>query len=258
MLVVEGLLPLAWLLVWIWGIFDYPRQAPWLSKPEKEYLDSTFQKELVEREPVSKEVFWRSIFAPQVLLLALIKLLMLSGQLGYLFWLPSALGSYKNLSNFMIGILYTFPFVVGALSLLYNSAHSDRFHERRAHVAVAMGIGGIALFAGVLTITRFPLISYLLVCVAAIGAFAGLGPFWAIPTEWFSRKMAGSIAGFVNGVGNIGGILGPLLVGYLNKRSGNFLYGFALLASFMVAGAILPLFLRPPAHQRTTTVSLAA
>jgi nitrate/nitrite transporter NarK len=82
-------------------------------------------------------------------------------------------------------------------------------------------------------------LAYILVCLAAIGAFAPLGPFWAIPTEMFSRKMAGSIIGVVNGIGNLGGFVGPTLVGYLNKRTGNFDAGFALLGGFMLLGAAL-------------------
>jgi nitrate/nitrite transporter NarK len=84
-----------------------------------------------------------------------------------------------------------------------------------------------------------------MVCLAAIGAFAPLGPFWAIPTEVFSRKMAGSVVGFINGIGNLGGFLGPLLVGYLNKRTGNFSLGFAMLGAFMLIGAALTFGLTP-------------
>jgi MFS family permease len=31
MLIVEGMFPLLWLVVWITGIYDYPSQAPWIS-----------------------------------------------------------------------------------------------------------------------------------------------------------------------------------------------------------------------------------
>jgi len=239
MLVVEGLFPLMWLIVWTMSIHDYPREAPWISVEERESLERTFQQEVQEREPVDLEVYWRVLLGPQVLLLALIKLLMLSGQLGYLFWLPSALEKNRSVSNTLAGALYTVPFIVGAVSLVLVSAHSDKTRERPRHVAAPMIVGGLALFGGVLISGQSSIPAYLLVCLAAIGTFAPLGPFWAIPTEWFSRKMAGSIAGLVNGVGNLGGFLGPILVGYLNKRTGSFIYGFGLLSIFMLIGAAL-------------------
>jgi MFS family permease len=246
MLVIEGLFPLIWLIAWMALIYDYPREAPWISAGEREYLESTFHREVALRDLADREVYWRALFSSQVLLLALIKLLMLSGQLGYLFWLPSAIEKTRNMSNFVAGVLYTIPFLVAAISLLLVSSRSDRTRERRGHVALPMIVGGLALFGGVLISGRWPILAFLLICLAGVGAFAPLGPFWSIPTEWFSRKMAGSIAGFVNGIGNLGGFFGPLLVGYLNKRTGSFAYGFGLLSVFMLSGAGLTYALVPP------------
>jgi sugar phosphate permease len=245
MLAVEGAFPLLWVLAWILCIYDYPRQAPWISAGERDHLETEYRRDVAAREPADHEYFLRALFAPQVLLLTTIKLLMLSGQLGYLFWLPSAIEKAKTTSHFITSLLYMIPFVVGAVSLVLISQSSDKKNERRGHVAFAMAIGGLALFGGVLTNEVSPAFSYGLVCLAAIGAFAPLGPFWAIPTEVFSRKMAGSVVGFINGIGNLGGFFGPFLVGYLNKRTGNFTSGFAMLGAFMLIGAALTFGLTP-------------
>ena len=245
MLAVEGAFPLLWVLAWILCIYDYPRQAPWISAGERDHLETEYRRDVAAREPADHEYFLRALFAPQVLLLTMIKLLMLSGQLGYLFWLPSAIEKAKTTSHFITSLLYMIPFVVGAVSLVLISRSSDKKNERRGHVAFAMAIGGLALFGGVLTNEVSPIFSYALVCLAAVGAFAPLGPFWAIPTEVFSRKMAGSVVGFINGIGNLGGFLGPVLVGYLNKRTGNFTSGFAMLGAFMLIGAALTFGLTP-------------
>jgi MFS family permease len=245
MLAVEGAFPLLWVLAWILCIYDYPRQAPWISAEERDLLETEYRRDVAAREPADHEYFLRALFAPQVLLLTMIKLLMLSGQLGYLFWLPSAIEKAKTSSHFITSLLYMIPFVVGAVSLVLISRSSDKKNERRGHVAFAMAIGGLALFGGVLTNEVSPIFSYALVCLAAVGAFAPLGPFWAIPTEVFSRKMAGSVVGFINGIGNLGGFLGPVLVGYLNKRTGNFTSGFAMLGAFMLIGAALTFGLTP-------------
>jgi MFS family permease len=244
MLGVEGAFPLVWLFVWLSVIRDYPRQAKWVSEAEYEYLENEHRLDIAAREPRDHEIYLRSLFAPQVLLMALIALLSLTGQFGYLFWLPSAIEKTKSMSNLFAGMLYTIPFLIGAASMILNSSHSDKTHERRLHVAVPLALGGFVLFSGVLISERFPMLAFLLVCLAAIGPFAWLGPFWAMPTERFSRKMAGSVAGLVNGVGNLGGFCGPLLVGYLNKRTGNFSFGFGVLAALMLIGAALCFGLR--------------
>ena len=192
MLIVEGSFPLVWLLVWLARIYDYPRQAPWISREEREYLETEFQNDIEQREPVGREDFFRALLNPRTLLLALINLLFLIGQLGYLFWLPSAIERARSISHFFAGVLYTIPFLVGALALVLISAHSDKTRERRGHVAMAMAVGGVALIIGVLLIDRMPKLGFVFVCLGAIGAFGPLGPFWTIPTEMFSRKMAGS------------------------------------------------------------------
>jgi sugar phosphate permease len=251
MLIVEGAFPLIWVVIWITVIHDYPRQAPWISQAQLHELESAFESDAESRRPRESEVYWKAIFGPQVLLLALVKLLMLSGQLGYLFWLPSALEHAKVTSHLVIGTLYALPFLIGAASMVLVSLHSDRVRERKRHVAIPMFIGGLALFGGVFTQGRWPLIAFAFVCLAAIGAFAPLGPFWSLPTEWFSRKMAGSVAGMVNAVGNLGGFFGPLLVGYLNHRTGSFAYGFAMLGACMCIGGGLACLVRPPASAPT-------
>ena len=172
MLAVEGAFPLLWVLAWILCIYDYPRQAPWISAGERDHLETEYRRDVAAREPADHEYFLRALFAPQVLLLTMIKLLMLSGQLGYLFWLPSAIEKAKTSSHFITSLLYMIPFVVGAVSLVLISQSSDKKNERRGHVAFAMAIGGLALFGGVLTNEVSPIFSYALVCLAAVGAFA--------------------------------------------------------------------------------------
>jgi MFS family permease len=246
MLGVEGAFPLVWLFVWIFVMRDYPHEAEWVSDEERDYLENERRLDMAARESTGRESYLKGLFSPQALLMALIAFLSLTGQLGYLFWLPSAIEKAKSMSHLLAGTLYTIPFLIGAISMVVNSAHSDKTSERRLHVAAPLAFGGLALFGSVLTIQEFPVLAFFLVCLAAIGPFAWLGPFWAMPTERFSRKVAGSVAGLVNGVGNLGGFCGPLLVGYLNKRTGHFGYGFGVLAALMLTAAVLCLGIRTP------------
>jgi MFS family permease len=242
MLMVEGALPLLWLPIWLIGISDHPREAKWISSAERECIERGLQHDAEKHKVASHENYLSALFHPQVLLLTLIKFLALTGQLGYLFWLPSALGKAKTLSNLRVGLLVTLPFIVGAISMVLISWHSDKWNERRGHVSFALGIGGGSLLAGALASKQSPILSFCLLCIAAVGIFGQMGPFWALTTEKFSKRMVGPVTGLVNGVGQLGGYVGPLLVGYLNKRTGSFVYGFGTLAVAMVFGSLLMLF----------------
>jgi ACS family tartrate transporter-like MFS transporter len=113
-------------------------------------------------------------------------------------------------------------------------------------------------------VTRRPELALAALCLSASGLFGGLGPFWALATERLSpRSAAGGIA-FVNSVGNLGGFLGPYLVGLLKEGKDDYALGFALLAGTLAAAAVLALTLRgaapsaPPSSSETPALSPVA
>jgi len=239
LLVAEGALPFLWLFVWWYFISDHPHQARWISAEEREYLESTLGRESSELQPVSTESYLSALLRPQVLLMVGIYLLDTSGNYGYLFWLPSALENAKRMSKVQVGFLFAVPYIVTAIGMVLISRHSDRTRERRAHVAFALAWGGLLLLASVLTSHHAPALSFGLIALVGAGSYGVLGPFWAIPTETLPRSVAGSAMGLINALGNLGGYLGPLAVGYLNQRTGNFLFAFgALSAGFLTASAL--------------------
>lgn len=261
LLITEGLFPLLWLAIWWYAIDDNPRQAGWISTQEREYLERTLRQESGELEPVSPEPYLRALFRPQVLVMIAIYLMLTSGNYGYLFWLPSVLGSSGRaralpLSNFLVGVLYAVPYLITVLGMVLMSRHSDRRHERRRHVAFGLGFGGLCLLASVLTSHQSPVLSFVFICFVGAGSYGALGPFWAIPTETLPRGVAGSAMGLINAIGNLGGYFGPRVVGYLDKRTGNFVYAFGLLSLSLLTGSILALLLspaRPGAETKTTS-----
>src|ERR1700756_1870646 len=82
------------------------------------------------------------------------------------------------------------------------------------------------------------------IILSGVGAYGPMAPFWAIPTETLPAKTVGSVMGFVNAIGNLGAYFAPLIVGYLNKTTGNFLSGFAYLGAITVVGGALCFLLR--------------
>jgi len=87
------------------------------------------------------------------------------------------------------------------------------------------------------------MLSFLLIAMVGAGSYGGDGPFWAIPSETLPRRVAGSAMGLINAIGNLGGYFGPLVVGYLNKRFGNFVFGFGALSLALLLGSALALLL---------------
>src|SRR5260370_2546096 len=159
--------------------------------------------------------------------------------MGLLFWLPSAMDKFRRLSSLSTGILYTMPFIVGAVSVLVVSRHSDKMSELRFHAAGAMLLGGTCILLAVAIIPHSLLTAFAFIALSGVGAYGPMGAFWAIPTETLSPKIVGSVMGFVNAIGNLGTYFAPLLVGYLNKKTRSFLSGFTDLVMIALFARVL-------------------
>ncbi|MGH9432941.1 MAG: MFS transporter [Terriglobia bacterium] len=245
LLISEGLFPIIWLALWLWQVNDYPRQARWISREERQYLETTLNAEAVALEAAesasrrSALSFLRALFHPKVLVLVLVYFLNTTGNYGLLFWLPTAIEHAARVTSFHTGLLFAFPYLIAILGMVIFSNHSDGHLERRGHVAVALGWGGLFMLAGVLASSKPGVLSYLLVALVGAGSYGFLGPFWAIPSETLPKDVAGAAMGLINSVGNLGGFFGPLLVGYLNQRTGSFKLAFGLLAAGWLIDALI-------------------
>ena len=252
MLIAEGSLPFLWLAIWLIFIQDHPSEADWLPEPERRPLVDLLRQESEALQGAEDVSYLQALLRPQVFLLAAVYFCFVSGQMGLLFWLPSAMGKFQKLSSLSTGLLYTLPFIVGAVSVLLISRHSDQVRERRFHAAGAMLFGGTCILIAVATIGHSLLLAFAFIALSGVGAYGPMGAFWAIPTETLSPRIVGSVMGFVNAIGNLGAYFAPLIVGYLNKRTGSFLSGFAYLGVITIVAAGLALFLKTAPVPRQT------
>jgi MFS family permease len=237
LLIAEGALPFVWLVIWWIFIDDYPKEARWISAEERDYLEATLQNESRELDSAHPAAAWQVLFKPVVLVLVGIYLMENFGNYGYLFWLPSALQNARHMSNLLVGLLYTVPYVITAIGMILLSRHSDKRRERRGHVATGMAWAGANMLACALLASHAPGWSFAAISLVGAGSYGMLGPFWAIPTETLPRSVSGPAMGLVNAIGNLGGYFGPLAVGFVFHRTGDFRYAFALIGLGYLTGA---------------------
>ena len=244
LLIVEGALPFLWLLTWLVSIDDYPRQARWISKEERDFLETTLAREATELKVPEKVSYFAALLSPQVLILTTIYFLRNFGSYGSLFWLPTALGKAQKLSAITLGNVVTIPYILSAVLMVWAAKSSDRTGERRAHMSVTLVVSG-ASFLGALATQRVPWLSFSLITLAVAAVYASLGPFWALPTETLPRKVLATAMGLINAIGNLGGYFGPVVVGHFLKQSGGFNYGFGALGIALIVAAAMAFLLRP-------------
>jgi MFS family permease len=247
MLVASGLVPFFWLVLWLMFIEDSPAKAKWISPAERDYLEQALVNEQRLRKP-TQGAYMQTLLQTQVLIMVGIYFCFIFSSIGMVFWLPTVLAAESGGSNLLVSVLYVVPFVVGAVVMVTNSLHSDRSQERRVHVSIPLFGGGLFLIAADVIAGHSPLLAYFFLCLAGMGLFGPLGPFWAIPSETLPRNIAGSAMGLINAVGSLGGYFGPLAVGYLERQTGNYHLAFGALALVMLLGGALSFLLEPRKH----------
>lgn len=86
--------------------------------------------------------------------------------------------------------------------------------------------------------------SFIFFTISAIGIFSFLPIFWNIPQEALTRESSASSIGMINGLGNLGGIVGPILVGGLQSYTHSFVAGVYSMAVFVLLAGIVVLMVR--------------
>jgi nitrate/nitrite transporter NarK len=80
--------------------------------------------------------------------------------------------------------------------------------------------------------------------MALASADLALGACWAVPID-IAPDHAGVITGFMNTLGNIGGLIGPLVVGYAVDRWHSWTFPFYITALVYAGGAMAWLAIDP-------------
>lgn len=241
MLILEGLLPIIWLPVWWFCISDHPREAKWISAEERQYLETTLEKESRDVAPAQNGAVWASLGVRVPAVMIVMYFLQNCAAYGCMTFFTTTLKGH-GFSPLQYGILFSIPYAVTAVIMILNSRHSDKTRERRGHVAAVYILSGLSLMIGVSLKENFWL-SYFFMCLAIPGPFAAMGPFWAIPGEVLPRSVLGLLVGIVNAVGNLGGFAGPYLVGWLKQSSQSIVLPFNVLGIGMLVAAGLAFLL---------------
>ncbi|HXN51479.1 MAG TPA: MFS transporter [Candidatus Acidoferrum sp.] len=237
--ILEGVPAIILGLITLVYLTDWPRQANWLSSEEREWITAQLDREKKAKQEVRSYSIWQALHHRDVILLTSSYFFAVTGNYGIAFWLPTMLKRLSGQSDLRVTLLASLPYLAGFLTQQLNGWHSDRSRERRWHAAVPVLLSGLALFLAISSGSHLALsISFFTLVGAAYYAFHPA--FWAVPTEFLSESAAAASIGFINSVGNLGGFLGPLIMGYLVSRTRSFTAGlWYLVGSFFVSGILM-------------------
>lgn len=158
-------------------------------------------------------------------------------------WLPEIIKDMGVEDDLTIGWLSSIPNLVAMIGMVYVGGHSDRTGERRWHVALSAFAGGVCL--ALCAFAPNAILQFSLLCLALTGLRSALGPFWALSTSFLSGTAAAGSIAFINSFGNLGGQVGPSILGLIKKHTDSFQGGLLFLAASSIVAGFLALAVRP-------------
>jgi MFS transporter, putative metabolite:H+ symporter len=145
---------------------------------------------------------------------------------GAFIWLPTLLASTQNSDShsFLLTMLISFGQLPGTLIVAYLA---DRMSRKRLMIASLALLCGVTFLFGVSQKDVWVLITGFLLMV-----FNGMAWGMAYPfsSELYPTRMRGSATGWATGIGRLGGVVAPIIVGWVIQAGGSLFTVFALLA----------------------------
>ena len=243
MFIIEGAPAVILGIVTLFYLTDWPHQAKWLPEDERRWLIAELEKEKQEKQAKHSLGILQALRHREVILLTLAYFFMVTAVYGLNFWLPSIVKKLSGSSIMKVSLIAALPYCVGLVSILTMGWHSDKTKERRWHTALAMMTTSLGLLLSVVA-GNYTVLAVSMFCLAAAGTAGYLPGFWALPTSFLTGTAAAACIGLINSFGNLGGFVGPYVVGYLSKKTGSYLGGILYLSASALVASMLILSLR--------------
>ena len=224
---------------------DRPEQARWLGGDERNWLVSTMSAESASKAATANHSIWRGLADPRVLALSLVYFGTSAGLYTLGVWAPQIIKQF-GLSPLKVGFLNAVPATVAVIAMVLWARHSDRTGERTWHVVLACllaaaGLGLAVPAAGVAT-------ALVALTFVNIGVSSSKPPLWSMRTMFLSGSAAAAGIATINSIGNLGGFVGPAMIGWIKDRTGSFAGGLYFVGLLLLLSAILTLLLARSQH----------
>jgi ACS family tartrate transporter-like MFS transporter len=214
---------------------DRPAHARWLNDEEKQTIASR-----LDQDALPHQTLWSGLSDARVWLLSIADFGIVTGLYGINFWLPQIV-SKMGYSNLDTGFVVAIPYLASMIGMIAWGYSSDLSRERIWHVAMAalLAAGGLT-FAAIL---RDPVSVLIALSVAAIGIYAALATFWTLPPSFLGGTAAAGGIALINSISNLGGFVGPTVIGWLKQTTHGYQTGFAVLSAALVVSAVVILMI---------------
>ena len=241
----EGIPSILFGVLCLWYLTDSPAKATWLNERQREWLIQRMEHDVVAARTSHDMPALHALRKPVIWFLAIPYFCMLTAGYAYTFWAPIVIRDALHASDTRASLVTAAIALCSMTFMLMHAYSSDKRHERFLHAAFSGALIGVG-FAGAALIPN-PIVRVMFFGIVILGSNSLLAPFWCLPSMVLSGSSAAVGIALINSLGNVGGFLGPYLIGFLKDATGSTKGSFLVLAAFGVACSFFLLALRQSA-----------
>ena len=219
---------------------DRPEKAKWLRDDERQWLVNAMNAEHAAKAATASHSIWRGLADLRVLALSLVYFGTSAGLYTLGIWAPQIIKEF-GLSTMQVGLLNAIPPTVAVVAMVLWARHSDRTGERTWHVVAACIAASAGLMLAGAATSVISVVAAL--TLVNVGISAAKPPLWSMPTMFLSGSAAAAGIATINSIGNLGGFVGPAMIGWIKDLTGSFQGGLYFVAGLLVLSAVLTLVL---------------
>ncbi|MEJ1978505.1 MAG: MFS transporter [Acetobacteraceae bacterium] len=209
-----------------------------------------------EAQPDNKKTsaLW-ALTDPRVLALALVYFGTSAGLYTLGLWAPQIIGQF-GFSPLQIGFINVIPNAIAIVGMILWARRSDRTGERTWHVVLPCLAACVGLVLAGLAHSALGVVTAL--TLVNLGISAAKPPLWSMPSMMLSGAAAAAGIATINAIGNLGGFVGPSVIGWLKDVTGGYAAGLYVVSATLAVSAVVTLVIsrsltRPPAEVAVAT-----
>jgi MFS transporter, ACS family, glucarate transporter len=159
----------------------------------------------------------------------------------FLTWFPTYLVQEKGLSMIKVGFIASIPFLAAFVGGIIGGFISDTLLKKGKSLAVARKTPIISgfLLSSIIVLANFTQSTAAIIVIMSVAFFAkGLaGLTWTLVGDMAPKELLGVTGGIFNTIGNIAGIVTPIVIGIILSKTQSFV------ASILLVGALSYIFI---------------
>ena len=220
---------------------DRPADATWLTPAQRHWVAGEIAREADDGTSRHAGV-WEALRSGRVWLFAVVYFGIIYGLYTLSFFLPTIIAEFEDGAGHHLGVMQrglvtAIPYLPAAAVLFFWSRDASRRGVRGWHVGLPTLMGAIAVPLALLA--HSPVARVALITVLACAVFGALPTFWSFPPRFLSGRAAASGIALINTVGNLAGLTGPWLTGWLKVTTGSYEASMCIVGGFMAVSGVL-------------------